>query len=140
MVFLYFPFVSNSSLISNMAGFHHQPEWHWQYSSSNELVERIIVIEKHKTNIRKCRVIRWTWEIHTHIIIIVTINIPTQGNYIFVCFSPYSIWIMSIRGVRQIQKLVFQYCQYDGSSEGMRQLLSTGQLINWCKEKWRRVI
>ena len=41
---------------------------------------------------------------------------------------------MSVRGVRQIQKLVFQYCQYDGSSEGMRQLLSTGQLINWCKE------
>ena len=41
---------------------------------------------------------------------------------------------MSVRGVRQIQKLVFRYCQRDGSSEGMRQMLSTGRLVEWCKQ------
>ena len=41
---------------------------------------------------------------------------------------------MSVRGVRQIKRLVFRYCQNDGSSEGMRQLLSTGRLVEWCRE------
>ena len=41
---------------------------------------------------------------------------------------------MSVRGVRQIKRLVFRYCQSDGSSEGMRQLLSTGRLVEWCRE------
>lgn len=41
---------------------------------------------------------------------------------------------MSLRGVRQLKELLIRYSDYDGSSSGMREWISSGALVKLAQE------
>ena len=42
---------------------------------------------------------------------------------------------MATRGVIQCQKLTLFYCEHGGSSQAVRDFLSTGKLLHWAKDR-----
>ena len=49
--------------------------------------------------------------------------------------TPYSDFTMATRGVFQLQKLTLSYCEVGGSSKVIRDFLSSGNLLDWAKER-----
>lgn len=44
-------------------------------------------------------------------------------------------YTMATRGAFQLKKLTLHYCEIGGSSRSMRDYLSNGKLVEWCKRK-----
>lgn len=47
----------------------------------------------------------------------------------------YTDFTMATRGVFQLQKLTLSYCEHGGSSRVIRDFLSSGNLLDWAKER-----